>query len=73
LHKYFPIKSIYRWKGKVHEEDEIAMFAKTKASLLRKVIKRTKELHSYECPCIISIPIEKGYKKFLSWIGKSTK
>lgn len=68
-----PIKSIYRWKGKVQEESEAVMLVKTKAELVDRVIQRVKELHSYEVPCIVSIPIEKGYKKFLEWVGESTR
>jgi len=68
-----PIKSIYWWEGKITEESEIAMFVKTKAELVDEVIKRVKELHSYEVPCIVSFPIEKGYPDFLKWISQSTK
>ncbi len=68
-----PIKSICWWEGKIAEESEIAMFVKTKAELVDEVIKRVKELHSYEVPCIISLPIEKGYPDFLKWINQSTK
>jgi periplasmic divalent cation tolerance protein len=77
----FPIESIYKWTsthrrrapGKIEREDEVALIVKTKAKLVDKIIERVKELHSYEVPCIISIPIEKGYQKFLDWINQSTK
>lgn len=68
-----PIKSIYRWKGEIVEESETAMFVKTKAELVNEVIKRVKELHSYEVPCIVSLPIEEGYPDYLKWIKDSTK
>ena len=68
-----PIKSIYRWEGEIQEEGEVAMLVKTKAQLADKVIARVKELHSYEVPCIVSLPIEKGNPDFLEWIKKSTK
>jgi periplasmic divalent cation tolerance protein len=67
-----PIKSLYKWKGKVCKENETAMLIKTKAGLVDKVIERVKALHSYEVPCIVSLPIEKGYAKFLKWIDEST-
>lgn len=69
----FPIDSTYRWKGEVLEENEVAMFIKTKAELVDGVIKRVKKLHSYEVPCIVSLPIEKGYTEFLKWVNESTK
>lgn len=69
---YFPIKSIFRWKGKIQKENEIAMIVKTKAKLVDKITKRVKEIHSYETPCIISLSIEKGNKEFLKWIDDNT-
>jgi len=68
-----PIKSIYRWEGQIQEDDETALFVKTKAELADEVIQRVKELHSYEVPCIVSLPIEPGYPAFLKWIEESTK
>ena len=69
----FPVKSIYRWEGDIQEEGEVAMFVKTRAELADEVINRVKELHSYEVPCIVSLPIAKGYPDYLKWIEESTK
>jgi len=69
----FKIDSIYRWKGKIEKNGEYGIFAKTKKSLVEKIIKKVKEIHSYSVPCIISFDIEKGNKDFLNWIEKSTK
>ena len=68
-----PIKSIYRWEGQIQEDDETALFVKTKAELADEVIQRVKELHSYEVPCIVCSPIENGHPAFLKWIEESTK
>ena len=68
-----PMKSIYRWEGKVEEEGETALLVKTKAELADEVIERVKELHSYEVPCIVSLLIEKGNPDYLKWIEESTK
>ena len=70
---FFPITSVYKWQGKIEKEKEFGLIIKTKKNLVEKVIKRVKGLHSYEVPCIISLPVEKGYKKFLEWIDESTK
>ena len=51
------IESIYRWKGKIEEEKEFILIAKTVDENVIKTIKRIKELHNYEIPDIISIPI----------------
>lgn len=68
-----PIQSIYRWEGEVEEAGEAAMLVKTRAELVDKVIKRVKELHSYEVPCIVSLSIDKGYPDYLKWIEESTE
>lgn len=68
-----PIKSIFWWEGKIVEDSEAAMLGKTKAELVDEVIRRVKELHSYEVPCIVSLPIEKGHPEYLKWIDQSTK
>ena len=68
-----PVNSIYRWEGEIQEESEIAMFVKTKADLVGEVVNRVKELHSYQVPCVVSLPIEKGNPDYLQWIEESTK
>lgn len=66
------VQSIYRWKGTIERAEEVVVFAKTKQSLVAKAISRAKKLHSYECPCIVSFPIDKGNPDFLTWIGNET-
>jgi len=68
-----PIKSVYWWEGGIEEEGEVALLVKTKAELADEVIARVKELHSYEVPCVVSFPIEKGYAEYLRWIDESTR
>jgi periplasmic divalent cation tolerance protein len=68
-----PIRSIFRWQGEISQEDEAAILAKTRAELVDEVMSRVKELHSYEVPCIIVLPLEKGNPDFLEWISQSTK
>jgi periplasmic divalent cation tolerance protein len=69
----FPIRSIYRWKGRVKESPEYALILKTRAELVDRVIIRAKQLHSYEVPCIVSWLIEKGNPDYLQWIKESTE
>ncbi len=69
----FPeMSSFFWWNGKIDEAKEAVVILKTKKTLSQKVIKRIKELHSYECPCIVEIPITSGYRKFLDWIEEET-
>ena len=62
------IKSIYHWKGKIEKTDEWLCLIKTRATLYNKVETAIKQLHSYETPEIIAVPIVKGSKKYLNWI-----
>lgn len=66
------IHSIYWWEGKVEEDDEALLVAKTTGSLLPKLVEKIKSLHSYSCPCVVAWPIEKGNADFLEWIERET-
>ena len=64
--------SIYRWKGKIEEAGEFALIAKTRRSRMKALIKRVKELHSYECPAIVALPIAKTHSDFAAWLADCT-
>lgn len=66
------IESIYLWKNKIERHNESVIILKTKKNLVKQIIKRIKEIHSYTVPCIITIPITYGDKDFLEWIDKVT-
>lgn len=69
----FPgIFSMYWWQGKIETANEVFCMAKTGQSLVRRVIKRVKELHSYSVPEVIALPIVDGNPDYLKWIGAST-
>ena len=63
----FPIKSMYWWNGKIENTREVVCIVKTKAEYYEKIKQEVKKMHSYECPCIIKIPVEanKEYKEWL--------
>lgn len=67
-----PIRSMYRWKGEVHDEPEISFIAKTRADLVEAATARVRALHSYECPCVVALPIVGGNPAFLKWIADET-
>jgi len=66
------IRSVYRWEGKVHDDPECMMLAKTSASNFGLLESRVKELHSYSVPEIIALPIVNGYGPYLDWLTEST-
>ena len=66
------ITSYYWWEGAVQEDSEASLILKTREELVEKVIGRVKELHSNDCPCVVSFPIAAGNNDFLNWIIKET-
>jgi len=67
------MKSIYRWKGVVERDNEVVLITKTKESLVDAVVSRVTQLHSYEVPCIVAVPIESGNPEYLQWIQDETR
>jgi periplasmic divalent cation tolerance protein len=63
-----PIKSIYRWKGKIETAKEWVCIIKTRTSLYKKVEAAIKKIHPYEVPEIIAVPIALANKDYLKWI-----
>ena len=66
------MRSFYRWQGEVHDDREVVMIAKTREALLDALTARVKELHSYDCPCVVALPIAGGNPDFLDWIEAET-
>ena len=64
--------SIYKWEEKLEESQEVIMIAKTRKTLMPKLIETVNSLHSYDCPCILELPIQGGNPDFLSWIKSQT-
>ena len=65
------ITSIFEWEGKLCRENETALILKTSANRVDDLTARIKALHSYDCPCIVALPIESGSPAFIHWIEKS--
>ena len=65
--------SIYKWEDKLEEGQEVVIIAKTRKILMPKLIETVKTHHSYDCPCILELPIQGGNPDFLNWIMRETK
>ena len=66
-----PVASHFWWQGKIDKAEEYVMFMKTKRELFKQVASNVKQLHSYEVPEIIALPIIEGFKPYLEWIDNS--
>jgi periplasmic divalent cation tolerance protein len=67
------ITSVYKWQGEVREDVETALILKTRSDLVERLTARVKELHSYDCPCVVALPITDGNPDFLQWIAEETR
>jgi periplasmic divalent cation tolerance protein len=67
------MNSFYMWQGKVQDDTEVVMIAKTAENRVPALVEKVKSLHSYECPCIVSIPVSGGNQAFLDWIAEEVK
>ncbi|NIS81960.1 MAG: divalent cation tolerance protein CutA [Anaerolineales bacterium] len=66
-----PVSSVFWWKGKINRESEFLVLMKTRLDLFEKVAKTIKQMHSYEEPEIIAVPITKGEQSYLNWLNSS--
>jgi periplasmic divalent cation tolerance protein len=62
-------EAVYRWDDELIEHSERAVLFKTKAYLFDRVCREIRELHSYDCPCIVSWHLEKGYAPYFEWVA----
>jgi periplasmic divalent cation tolerance protein len=65
------VRSIYRWEGKVHDDVEQLLVVKTTPAGQGAVVERIQQLHSYDCPEAIALPVIGGSRAYLDWVGKS--
>jgi periplasmic divalent cation tolerance protein len=66
------LTSIYRWEGKVHQDPEVLLLIKTSAARLDALMDVLQQLHPYEVPEIIALPVVAGLPDYLSWIASCT-
>ncbi len=64
--------SIYRWQGAVESAEEVVVIAKTRADLFERLTARVKELHSYDVPCVVELPVGRGNPDYLGWLERET-
>ena len=67
-----PIRSIYRWEGKIQSAEEVAAILKTHHWNSDALIERIAALHSYKVPCVITWPIDKILRSYADWVEDST-
>ena len=66
------IESLYRWEGRIQRDQEVLLLIKTTADRFDALEQRIAELHPYELPEIIGVPVTLGSAAYLDWLTEST-
>jgi periplasmic divalent cation tolerance protein len=64
--------AIYWWEGKVESGPEAALVLKTREDLVPALTDKINALHSYDCPCVVAVPIVDGNRAFMQWLEDET-
>ena len=67
------VVSRYRWKDKLEKDDETLLILKTEAHRVPEVIAALEELHPYDVPELLSLPVEEGAAPYLGWLSAETQ
>lgn len=67
------VVSTYRWEGEVKADPELLLLVKTAVDRFEALRARIVELHPYELPELIAVPIEAGFLRYLAWIADETR
>jgi len=67
------IKSMYWWKGRIEEDNEVLMIIKTRLDVFNDLVEEVKKNHVYEVPEVIALPVIIGYRDYINWLEKETK
>jgi len=65
--------AIYWWEGAVESGREAALILKSRQDLVPAITRAINDIHSYDCPCVVALPITDGNPEFLTWIDAETR
>ena len=63
------VTSVYRWQGEVTRDGESLLLIKTVAGRIRELADRIREIHPYELPEVIAVPVSDGLSAYISWVA----
>ncbi|MFP4212884.1 MAG: divalent-cation tolerance protein CutA [Desulfohalobiaceae bacterium] len=67
------MQSMFWWQGGAQSEHETVLLAKTRVGLVSSLNSKVQEVHSYDCPCVVAVPIIDGNPEFLDWVREETE
>ncbi len=65
-----PVRSVYRWKGKIEQGREFLLMIKSSRARLTALQAEIERLHSYDVPEFVALPIVDGSSRYLAWLGE---
>lgn len=68
-----PVRSVYRWQGEICREKEHLLIIKTVRDRYAALERRVRELHSYEVPEVIALPVHAGSEAYLGWVSEEVR
>jgi|SRR5664279_3794094 len=71
-HNVAPIRSVYRWQGKIYDHAEARVALHTRLGLVPHIVERTNNDHPYEVPCVIATNVVAGNPAYLQWVLDQT-
>ncbi len=72
-HTIAAIRSVYRWEGEMRDDAEARVALHTRRALVPAIVARAAELHPYDVPCVIAMPIVGGNPAYLEWLAAETR
>ena len=70
VNRLAPVRSTYRWQGKIEQSEEELLVIKSRRDLFERLQERVRELHSYATPEIVALPILAASESYLRWLGE---
>jgi len=71
--RFHAARSVYRWKGAIEDEDEVLLVIKSSRDRWRPLETRLRELHPYDVPEMLCLPVEAGHAPYLQWLEEGTR
>ena len=67
------VTSLYWWEGEVQRSSEVLVVMKTPTECVDALISRAAELHPYDVPELLALPVENGFSAYLAWVGRECR
>ncbi len=67
------MQAFYMWEGKLQDDAEVVMIAKTTEARIPELVEKVRSLHSDDCPCVLALPVVGGHQPFLDWIAQEVE